>query len=102
MAALDVFSGPPLKQRGETGLLWFITPIELRRQIIHPALAEPFSRIRINHFVGIQPLDLRGMTGTPDPERGNAKLAPGFEPSDGLANPHDQQVHVLAPPVFAS
>ena len=46
MAMTNVFTRPPLDQGAEAGLPLLLPPIQLRREIVDPAFAEPESRIR--------------------------------------------------------
>ena len=78
VAPFGVLFVPPLHQNG-VGLFGVgDLPIELRRAVIKPALAEPQSRIGVQFVVSVEALDLFGMTGTPNAEGAHAEFHPRF------------------------
>src|SRR5438045_1398195 len=76
VALLWVLLVPPIEQRRETLIPRLDAPIQLRREIIHRPIAQPFARIGVEFFVGVVTFDLRRIARPPDAERTDAKLYP--------------------------
>ena len=57
------FATPPVEQHGKTLFARRNRPVKLRREIIHPAVDEPFARIGVDLFVGVQPVMGGGIPG---------------------------------------
>src|ERR1035437_2226319 len=99
-SALGVLLRPPAEQRGETLIRRVNRPIKLRRKVINPPTGQPLARIGVEGRIGIQPLDLRRVLGTPNAEGADAKLHPGLSRLDGLIDALDEHVDVLTPPII--
>src|ERR1035441_5668017 len=98
--ALGVLLGPPAEQGGEALVRRLNRPIKLRREVINPPIGQPLARIGVECRVGVQPLDLRRILGTPNAEGADAKLYPGLRRLDGLIDALDEHIDVLAPPII--
>src|SRR6266513_975788 len=91
-----------MQQHGEALLLWLYGPIELRREVIQPAVRQPFARVGIEFGVRVVACDLRRISRPPDAKRADAEFHPRFGGFDGFIHATDEGVDVLAPPIVAA
>src|SRR4030095_16698259 len=77
--AMEIVLGrPPLEQDRKAlrrGINW---PIELRRQVIHPAFLQPFTGVCEKLGISIFSPDLRRSPRAPNAERADSKFHPGL------------------------
>ena len=101
MAAFGVLLGPPMGQRAETVGAVPDPPIELRCEIVHPSLLEPFAGVGRNMAVGIEiGFDTGRIAGAPDAERTDAELHCGADLLQGPVETLHEAVDFTPSPVL--
>src|SRR5215471_11221961 len=78
LTLIDVLLRPPAQQSRKALFGRIDRPIQLRREIIHPAVDQPLARIGIKFRISIKTSNRRRGAGAPDAKRANAKLYPGL------------------------
>src|SRR5262249_41557055 len=76
-------------------------PVELRYDVIEPAIPQPLPRVRKNLRVRIQTINGRRIPGPPDAERAEANLHPRLQLFDFVVKLLDELVDVGAAPITA-
>src|SRR5258708_24156646 len=90
MARLYVLVGPPSQQHRIALLLGIDRPIELRTQIIDPALRHPLPRAGEEFIVSVQALDGRWVASAPDAKRADAQFHERFLRLDRSRKSHNR------------
>src|SRR6185312_4187939 len=95
---------PPVEQLVERHRTVVNGPVYLGVNIIQPALFYPFSRIGVKLIIGSAAMRIGALVVLimvcPNPKRAYAELNPGLVLVYAVAQHFDQQVHIVAPPVF--
>src|SRR5688500_6177790 len=78
VASFRVLRDPPLQQNRVAHVLARDRPVKLRSEVVHPAFVQPLLRIRVQLGVCVESFYLRRIAGSPDAERADSKLYPGF------------------------
>lgn len=74
---------PPVEQSGKTLFLRRVWPVELRGEVVEPAIFEPFARVAGELLVAVDAsLDACGNSGPPYPKWADANTNPRFEVFD--------------------
>ncbi len=90
-------AAPPVEEGGETLLLRGNAPVELRREVVDPAIFQPFSGVSGELFVGIQAgLDSAGNARAPNAERADSDTDPGFLTFYGRIEIADEVINIGA------
>src|SRR6476661_3606886 len=76
VAGVHVLPYPPGQQRRVALRGLPDGPVELRREVVHPTLAQPAPRIGVKLVVRVEALDRRRAPGAPDAERADPHLDP--------------------------
>src|SRR5215218_9912729 len=98
MALLNVLRLPPLKQYGEALCSAGGLPVKLRHQVIDGAVLQPFARIGVKAFKGVEAFDPKLRHRLPDAERGDAVHYLRLETFDLAPDRGNEIVHVHPPP----
>ena len=76
-------------------------PVELRGAVVQPAFAQPEAGVGVEGAVGVEALDLLGVSGAPDAERADAEFHVGFDFVNLGVQAFDEIIDVHPAPVFA-
>src|SRR5438105_884359 len=101
VSAHRILRTPPRVECAEAILGCVDLPIELRREIIDPSLAQPFSSVGIRLLEGVEPVDAFRRSGTPDTERTDSHRHPWLRDVNTLIKRRDKIVDVVTPPIVA-
>src|ERR1035437_2447480 len=96
-----VLCGPPPQEQVVAALL-IHAPVELRREIVHPSVREPLSRIRVQRGVRIEPRrDRFRVSRAPELERRDPELHPRLQLRDLPVQRLNELIDVAPSPVVA-
>ena len=99
VAAIRILRQPVVEQHAKRLRRLRHRPVQLRRQVIEPALGQPQFRIRIQFIVLAEADDAgRAAVGTADTERADTEAHPALFAVDAGIQGFDQLVDVLAAP----
>src|SRR4051812_39779000 len=101
MAAKRVLRPPPRIERAEAILGRVDLPVQLRREVIEPALAQPLPRIGVCLTERVEPVDALRVAGTPDAKWADADGDPRLCDMHALIERRDEIVDVVTTPVVA-
>lgn len=101
LAGLGGFAAPPLQESHKACVRVRDVPVELRREVVDPSLAEPQSRVGVEFFVLVESFDLFGVSGSPHTERAYADFDPRFDFLGVSVEALDELVDVVSAPVAA-
>ena len=104
--AIRGMSCPPLDERFVVGRLVSDFPINLRHQIVHPALFHPEEDVGIEVVIVLQARRVAAWDGgarfcvVVDAERRDAEFYPGFHVVNAVVEGLDEDIDIVAPPVL--
>ena len=101
VTAFGILFVPPLEEHGITLSGGIDSPIELRGAVVQPAFAQPEAGVGVEGAVGVEALNLLGVSGAPDAERADAEFHVGFDFVNLGVQAFDEIVDVHPAPVFA-
>src|SRR6478752_7328852 len=88
---------PPVEEGGETLFLRRVRPVKLRREVVDPAVLQPFAGVAGQLLEAVDArLDAGRHAGPPDAERTDADADPGFLAFDGAVKVADEAIHIVA------
>src|SRR5215471_15094506 len=102
VAAFRVLLRPPFQQHRKTLLRRVNRPIQLRCEVIDPAINQPLPRVSEQLVVSVIALNGRRIVWTPNAEGADSEFYPWLDCLDLLINSMNESVDVLAAPIFAA
>src|SRR5256885_1203054 len=101
VTALRILGSPPRVERAEAIFSGVHLPVELRSDVVEPALTKPFARVRKRLPEGIETIDAFWIAGAPNSERADANGDPRLGDVHPLIERRDEIIDVVPAPIVA-